>query len=197
MSETAHQRTSVLATLVLCTSLASCTTVDRAVGTVPWFTTMRDQIGVRPFEAGLQGDSVPRWLPPEGSIPTRGREDSLDLFGPGLRAVDAMRNAVVLDDAGRERGRRIYNTYCAVCHGVEGRGNGPVAGRLGYVPDLTLDMTRERTDGYIYAVIRHGRGVMPPYGGDKIREPRDRWLVVHHVRALQGAAPAVAPGAGQ
>ncbi len=45
-------------------------------------------------------------------------------------------------------------------------------------------MTRQRSDGYIYAVIRHGRGVMPRYG-DKIRDPMDRWRVVRYVRQLQ------------
>lgn len=170
--------------LVLGVSVSSCTTLDRAVGTVPWFTTMRDQVAVRPFEAA-PGDSSksPRFLPPEGSVPTTGREDSLDIYSPaGLRVVDAMRRPAGLD---AHRGQLIFKTYCAVCHGVAGQGNGTVAGRFGYVPDLTQDMTKQRTDGYIYAIIRHGRGVMPRYG-DKIHDARDRWAVVQYVRTLQG-----------
>jgi mono/diheme cytochrome c family protein len=169
--------------------LPSCTTVDRAIGAVPWFTTMRDQAGVRPFEA-LPGDTSRshRFLPPEGSVPTTGIEDSLDIYGAGLRVVDAMRNPVVPDDSALARGRRIYNTYCAVCHGVLGRGNGTVAGRMGYVPDLTQEMTVQRSDGYLYALLRHGRGIMPRYG-EKIRDPAERWSVVHYVRRLQGRLP--------
>jgi mono/diheme cytochrome c family protein len=83
------------------------------------------------------------------------------------------------------RGDRIYHTYCTVCHGPLGKGDGTVSGRLGYVPDLTQPMTQQRSDGYIYALLRHGRGVMPRYG-DKIRDPRDRWAVVWYVRQLQG-----------
>ena len=167
---------------------AGCTTLDRAVGAVPWFTTMRDQVAVRPFEA-IPGDSSksPRFLPPEGSIPVNGREDSLDIYSPaGLKAVDAKLNPVARDTASLARGGKIYTTYCAVCHGVQGMGDGTVSGRLGYVPNLTLDMTRQRSDGYLYAMLRHGRGLMPRYG-DKIRDPRDRWNVVNYVRSLQGA----------
>jgi mono/diheme cytochrome c family protein len=174
--------------LSLCASfalaLSGCTTLDRAVGKVPWFTTMRDQAAVRPFEA-VPGDSSksPRFLPPEGSVPTTGRDDSLDIYSPaGLRVVDAMRRPAGLDT---HRGQLIFKTYCAVCHGVAGQGNGTVAGRFGYVPDLTQDMTKQRSDGYIYAIIRHGRGVMPRYG-DKIHDVRDRWAVVQYVRTLQG-----------
>jgi len=60
-----------------------------------------------------------------------------------------------------------------------------VAGKFGYVPALTMDMTKQRSDGYLYAVLRHGRGVMPRYG-DKIRSATDRWHVVNYVRSLQG-----------
>lgn len=184
-------RTVALAGLVL---TSGCTTVDRAVGLVPWFTTMRDQIAVRPFEAmpGDSGRSL-RFLPPEGSVPTTGREDSLDIYSPqGLRVVDAMHGAAPATDASLARGGKIYGTYCAVCHGLQGQGDGPVAGRFGYVPNLTQDVTKQRSDGYIYAVIRHGRGIMPRYG-DKIRSVNDRWNVVHYVRSLQGASPVPPP----
>ena len=49
--------------------------------------------------------------------------------------------------------------------------------------NLTTDMTKARTDGYIFGMIRNGRGLMPPY--NRIEE-MDRWDVVNYVRALQG-----------
>ena len=164
---------------------SACTTVDRAVGKVPWFTTMRDQIAIRPFE-GPGRNGAPYFLPPEGSVPTTGREDSLDITTPaGVRIVDALHNPVAPGGASAARGKAIFEEYCVVCHGTVGMGDGTVAGRLGYVPNLTQDMTKTRSDGYIYAVIRHGRGLMPRYG-DKIRDAHDRWNVVNYVRHLQG-----------
>jgi len=44
-------------------------------------------------------------------------------------------------------------------------------------------LTKGRTDGYIFGMIRNGRGLMPPY--NRIEE-MDRWDVVNYVRALQG-----------
>ena len=48
--------------------------------------------------------------------------------------------------------------------------------------------TKDRTDGYIFGMIRNGRGLMPTY--NRIEE-MDRWDVVNYVRALQGKIPGV------
>jgi hypothetical protein len=66
-------------------------------------------------------------------------------------------------------------------------------------PTLLTDITKNRTDGYIWGIIRNGRGLMPTY--DRI-EDADRWDVVLYVRALQGnlagvvadTSPAGTPG---
>ncbi len=183
------ERRALLVAAGLALAATGCTTVDRAVGSVPWFTTMRDQVAVRPFENADSSLRAPKFLPPEGSIPTTGHEDSLDIFGAGLAAVNAMRNPVPATAASLARGRRIYDTYCAVCHGAQGAGDGTVAGRLGYVPAIntpvSVGMQIRLSDGYLYAVLRHGRGLMPRYG-DRILDPRDRWNVVNYVRSLQG-----------
>lgn len=160
--------------LGMASAASGCTTLDKAVGQFSWFTTMRDQVVSRPFEP-------PHLLPPAGSVPTTGHEDSLDI-SKDLREV---RNPVPASGASLTRGRLIYDTYCVVCHGERGGGDGTVAGKLGYVPALTADMTKQRSDGYLYAMIRQGRGLMPRYG-DKIRGD-DRWHVVNYVRQLQGA----------
>ena len=39
------------------------------------------------------------------------------------------------------------------------------------------------TDGYIFGIIRNGRGLMPPY--NRIEEA-DRWDIVNYLRSLQG-----------
>jgi mono/diheme cytochrome c family protein len=169
-----------VATVAVCLtlSLSGCTTLDNAVGKVPWFTTMRDQVVTRPFEAP---PGAPRPLtPPPGSVPVTGREDSLDITTDLAPVV----NPAARTPASLARGRRIYDTYCVVCHGPQGGGDGPVAGKMGYVPPLVTDMTKQRSDGYLYAMIRQGRGIMPRYG-DKIRGV-DRWHVVNYVRQLQG-----------
>src|SRR5512135_193662 len=48
-------------------------------------------------------------------------------------------------------GASIFQTYCAACHGLDGRGNGPVSKALkGEVPDLTR--LSQRNDGTFPAI---------------------------------------------
>ncbi|HEU4700172.1 MAG TPA: cytochrome c [Gemmatimonadales bacterium] len=94
------------------------------------------------------------------------------------------------------RGDTLYGIFCEVCHGQAGDGKGPVGPKVG-APSLLTPRARGYTDGYLYSIIRYGRGVMPRYG-DKVYEPADRWAVVNHVRKLQGqggADSAAAPAA--
>lgn len=170
--------------LALALAAMGCSTLDKAVGKVPWFTTMRDQPAIRPFE-------LPR-VPPAGSVPVTGREDSLDILLDLTNVV----NPVAPTAASLARGKLVYEQYCIVCHGPAGHSDGTVVPKFVPPPDIAQDPTKRRSDGYLYAMIRQGRGIMPRYG-DKIRGA-DRWDVVNYVRVLQGvlARPdtAAAPG---
>jgi len=161
-----------LAALPLLLAAGACTTLDKAVGKVPWFTTLRDQPAIRPFE-------LPR-TPPAGSVPVTGRQDSLDLF----LDLAGVRDPVPVSVRSLRRGKQVFEQYCIVCHGPAGRGDGTVVPKFVPPPDLTMETSVQRTDGYLYAMIRQGRGIMPRYG-DKIRGA-DRWHVVHYLRQLQG-----------
>lgn len=167
------------AALVLGLGAGGCTALDNAIAKVPWFTTMQRQVAVRPFEAGALSHGAQR-MPAPGSVPTSGHEDSLDIL-TDLRNVS---NPMPRFAASLARGRLLYDTYCIVCHGPAGHADGTVVPKFVPPPDLTLDATRQRSDGYIYAMIKQGRGIMPKYG-DKIRGV-DRWHVVNYVRKLQG-----------
>jgi mono/diheme cytochrome c family protein len=80
-------------------------------------------------------------------------------------------------------GRQIFMTYCASCHGAEGRGGGPMAAQLrAEVPDLTQFAVR---NGGVFPTARvrqiidgrlipsHGTGEMPVWG-DAFRSAPDR-----------------------
>ena len=49
-------------------------------------------------------------------------------------------------------------------------------------PSLLTDQAKGRSDGYIWGMIRNGRGAMPTY--NRIEE-MERWDVVNYVRGLQ------------
>jgi mono/diheme cytochrome c family protein len=91
-------------------------------------------------------------------------------------------------------GDTLYQNFCTVCHGAAGDAKGPVSSRIG-APSLLTGRARGYSDGYLYSIIRYGRGVMPRYG-DKVYQPASRWAIVNHIRKLQAASPAPQEPAG-
>jgi cytochrome c oxidase cbb3-type subunit 2 len=90
------------------------------------------------------------------------------------------------------RGRSLYATKCATCHGPDGRGDGAAARHLDPPPrDLTRGVYKLRstpsgalpTDDDLYRTIT--RGVpgtsMPPWSG---LASDDRWQLVYHLKSL-------------
>jgi mono/diheme cytochrome c family protein len=151
---------------------------------VPWFDHMITSPAVFPYSRL----DVPRRTPP-GTVPVTGGEADWGTGDP-LRlnyAFDTLvANAQVNPIGPAEalaRGDTLYQVFCTVCHGAAGAGDGPVGPRVA-APSLLTDKARALSDGYLYSIVRYGRGVMPLYG-DKIHSIRDRWAVVNYVRTLQ------------
>lgn len=84
--------------------------------------------------------------------------------------------------APKEADRQVFRTYCASCHGVTGRGDGPIAGELKKLPpDLTKyternggvfpsERLRQIIDGR--GIAAHGNRDMPVWG-DAFRSAKD------------------------
>jgi mono/diheme cytochrome c family protein len=84
---------------------------------------------------------------------------SLLLLGSCSRAPqEATPLPEVADDAASRAGETIFHTRCFVCHGREGKGNGPASIGLGAtVRDLTSSSWQDSTsDETIRSVIRNG-----------------------------------------
>ncbi len=90
-----------------------------------------------------------------------------------------------------QRGQERFGIYCAVCHGLTGKGDGMISRRADQLQegtwtpptDLTSSVIIERPDGHLFNTITHGIRNMPAYGPQI--EPADRWAIVAYVRALQ------------
>ena len=162
-----------------------------------WFTDFKQQPKIDPWES--IADSIPPRGNPQGSVPMYGTAAPGYRYGraslpPTIDSMAAIPNPVPADQRSLNNGRINFQINCAVCHGALGHGDGP-ATRFGMAGiSLVTDVTKNRTDGYIFGMIRNGRGIMPTY--NRIEEP-DRWDIVNYVRSLQGkfgAAPDTSHG---
>jgi mono/diheme cytochrome c family protein len=172
-----------------------CTRIEYTIDSVPFLAYMRDAPSFDPYEAPrpAPAGAVP-FMSPAGDVPM-----SIVASDPGLRAFGesaAGVNPFTADSAFIALGQVMYERHCSVCHGPQGMG-----GTTGSIiqtdaadprypplaPNLTLPITVERSDGYLYGMIAVARGsIMPPYGGRT--NHRDRWAIVSYVRQLQQRA---------
>lgn len=162
---------------------AGCT-LDDVMHAVPWFGSMIEQPSIRPY-------AMPR-ATPDSVVPVTGTEPAWQFPTGDLTFVNALENPRPPTDSSIARGRELYDIYCALCHGptggtAAGLGDGPVAQRMPGVLSVISPQAGAYSDGYLYSIIRYGRGLMPRYG-DKVRSIGDRWDVVNYVRQLQTQA---------
>jgi mono/diheme cytochrome c family protein len=171
-------------TVTACNAYYNAWSPDDLMKSIPWFDHMIKSRMVSPYSRA----DVPRYTVP-GTVPITGAEaDWAKEFASGNPATaDRLVNPTVPDST-LVRGDTLFHTFCAVCHGNAGAGDGPVGRMVGALSLLT-DKARNLSDGYLYSIIRYGRGLMPRYG-DKVYRHEDRWAVVNYVRQLQRGASA-------
>ncbi len=100
------------------------------------------------------------------------------------RAGRELRNPLPADTQILARGQEVYETFCLICHGVMGKGDGPLIPKFPNPPSLTAKSVLAMSAGEIYHVITMGVGQMESYASQIA--PEDRWKLVHYVQALQG-----------
>ena len=96
-------------------------------------------------------------------------------------------------DAGQmKEAERLYLVNCAICHGSKLDGNGPLwkdgSGPFTSAPKnlMTLDMP----EGQMFYSITYGKNMMGSYAS-QITD-RQRWMVIHYIKAQQSAKNASA-----
>ncbi|HJP85467.1 MAG TPA: cytochrome c [Gemmatimonadaceae bacterium] len=166
-----------------------------------WFTDFKRQPSLWTWEP-VKDSLTPSRGQPQFSVPTTGTavagfQVSYGAFPATIDSMSNLRNPTPASEASLANGRKYFEINCTPCHGERAMGDGP-ATRYGMPGiNLTSDVTKARTDGYIFGMIRNGRGLMPPY--NRIEE-MDRWDVVNYLRTLQAngqtmqVGPLAAPG---
>lgn len=182
---------------------AGCTPLDNVMASI-FGRSMRNQSSFGSYEAPL--------APPVGSVAfssgnypagpgevNLGQTESAEAYAPVTQIelalavpnpqdfphITALENPVEPTEASLARGKVVYDRACVPCHGSTGEGDGLVTRTApGLSRSLLTPTAMAFTDGYIYSIIRVGRGAMPQYGHQITHF--DRWNVVNYLRQLQG-----------
>lgn len=99
------------------------------------------------------------------------------VIATGLSFADQSKSKMVIPvgQTAPNNGKQMYNSYCAPCHGTDGKGNGPAAVALKNPPTDLTALTRNNhgkfPDTHVYEVLQfgsnvpaHGSAEMPVWG---------------------------------
>jgi mono/diheme cytochrome c family protein len=137
-------------------------------------------------------DGLTLQRPVSGTI-ARGHQ--LFHYGAGeeeaIRAGRELKNPLTMSQRTLDEGQALYTTYCLVCHGSAGKGDGPLAGKIPPPPAYTSERVSAFPPGRIFHVVTMGSGKMPSYAA--LLTPGERWQVISYVTSrLQGKPPGTA-----
>lgn len=170
-----------------------------------WFSDFKRQPSLETWEPVCHDSKTEATMVCDTTVPSRPNpQNSVSVYGtarsgfetsytPGPAEIDSMSNIpnpTPVSATSLANGHKYFQINCAVCHGDKGMGDGPATkyGMPGMI--LTSDRVKGYTDGYIFGMIRNGRGAMPPY--NRIEE-MDRWDIVNYIRSLQGKTAMTVP----
>ncbi len=135
---------------------------------LPFPTQMTEQDSVG-YEQG------PRLAAPAAAVPIQG--PALISNQPATQPIPATADSIA-------RGKVFFGINCAMCHGQDGTGNGPLSGYFSPKPaNLTGATEKSLSDQTIFLIITQGRSPMPSLAENL--DPAQRWDVINYVRSLQ------------
>ncbi len=144
------------------------------------------------YQQSFKIQEPPSLSAPTDSVPITGREVIYT-----MAEARELGSPFPVIDATLIKGSELYRVNCAVCHGTEGEGNGPMRQRMqesGYrgVPaDLTsAGPTAAKSDGEVFQIIAQGFAgaynmppesfLMPPFR--KLLTSDERWMIIQYIR---------------
>jgi len=145
----------------------------------PFYLDMFNQPSIKPQEEG----TFQRF--PEHSVPRSGREPFIDataIKNDQLQRDLEPVNPTQATPASVARGTVLYDTYCAVCHGVDGNAGTPVTQRGMPAPPIAA-LLPALSEPHLYNKILYGGPIMPTYGFQTSQQ--DRWDMVNYMKSPQ------------
>ena len=85
-----------------------------------------------------------------------------------------------------KEGKRLFNIYCAICHGPNLDGQGPLfaSGKFAAMPANFKDAKYLHMPmGQMYAGVKFGKNMMGSYASQL--DARQRWMVIAYIKKIQ------------
>src|SRR5215472_2665056 len=140
-------------------------------------------VGVLALAAGAGVTQGRQQQPPQTNQETA--EAAKSVANPHYAITDedkARKNPVDFTEVTVERGKKLFESQCAMCHGEKADGKGDVAQEMSLnLPNFTKpDTLKARTDGELFKIISLGNPVMPAQ--DKRMKEIHLWDLVNFLR---------------
>ncbi len=171
----------LIASIVL---LSACSR-DRSKPNIQYTPDMYVSIPYEPYGLNtVMNDSMAAQTPPAGSIARGKMPYRYDNNNDGYEsAKENLQSPLETNAENLANGKKMFNIYCAICHGEQGDGKGKLVenGKFFGVPAF-----KDRpyiTDGSIYHVIYYGRNMMGSHASQLTE--KERWQVVQYVQKLK------------
>ena len=131
----------------------------------------------------MGGNPVNR-KPVDGTLP-RGGTPAYDIANT-IEGYDQAKATLISplekNEKNLDNGKKMYAIYCISCHGKKGDGNGylSTSEKFAGIPNYK---DRDITEGSIYHVLIHGKGVMGSHSGQLTY--KERWQIIQYVEVLR------------
>lgn len=163
-------------------SIVSCT--DKRTPQLQFMPDMYESIPYNPNGSdGYNGEPV-NLKPVAGTIAVGGHPtyDIPDTNEGYEKAKTTLLSPIEASEENLANGKKMYDIYCATCHGTKGDGNGVLSQRDKFagIPNYK---DREITPGVTYHVIMHGKNLMGSHASQITYT--ERWQIVEYVEELR------------
>lgn len=180
--------------LALFAVLAMVSCADNAKPNFQYMPNMYEPIGYETYGSyEVFPGQMEAMLPAEGSIPRGWKPYDYANTTEGLELAKAeLKNPLEVTESSLEKGKKLYDIYCAVCHGTKGDGQGILVKREKILGIPSYDAAgRVINEGGIYHVQMYGLNTMGSYASQTNEE--ERWQIAQHVMNLKAALEGTSP----
>ncbi len=172
--------------IIISMSLTSC--FDKKTPNYRYMPNMYTSVSYETYgEYEILPNGQEAMLPPDGTIARGWNPYEFENTNEGKAlATTNLKNPLEVSVKNLEKGKVLFEIFCAICHGSKGDGQGILVEREKFlgIPSYA-DPGRTITEGNIYHVMMYGLNSMGSYASQT--NEKERWQIAMHILDLKAA----------